>query len=227
MAKIGYIMVTPHYDNLEADRSWMNEYGCIQIIEESEENEKTRPLWKKLMLSLERGDEVVITKFSNALRGSRELAIFLEFCRVKVIRVISIRDRIDSGDTLFPDTKASAILEMFGSLPDEAILEMFGSLPDEALALRKAAAHETKLKQKMILSPDDMSKFKESKKEKEATIINMYMAGYPIDEIWRACGYKSRSSIFRVLNENNIKLNRGKHSGPRGQSRNGVKGRIR
>ena len=35
---------------------------------------------------------------------------------------------------------------------------------------------------------------------------NMYMAGYPIDEIWRACGYKSRSSIFRVLNENNIKL---------------------
>ena len=162
MAKIGYIMVTPHYDNLEADRSWMNEYGCIQIIEESEENEKTRPLWKKLM----------------------------------------IRDRIDSGDTLFPDTKASAILEMFGSLPDEA------------LALRKAAAHETKLKQKMILSADDMSKFKESKKEKEATIINMYMAGYPIDEIWRACGYKSRSSIFRVLNENNIKLNRGKHSGP-------------
>ena len=96
MAKIGYIMVTPHYDNLEADRSWMNEYGCIQIIEESEENEKTRPLWKKLMLSLERGDEVVITKFSNALRGSRELAIFLEFCRVKVIRVISIRDRIHS-----------------------------------------------------------------------------------------------------------------------------------
>ena len=105
MAKIGYIMVTPHYDNLGADRSWMNEYGCIQIIEESEENEKTRPLWKKLMLSLERGDEVVITKFSNALRGSRELAIFLEFCRVKVIRVISIRDRIDSGDTLFPIQK--------------------------------------------------------------------------------------------------------------------------
>lgn len=202
MAKIGYIMVPSHYDHLEADKAWMNEYGCVQIIEESEENEKTRPLWKKLMLSIGRGDELVISKFSNALRGSRELAIFLEFCRVKVIRIISIRDRIDSRDKLFPETKASAILEMFGSLPDEA------------LVLRKSAAHVTKLKQKMILSPDEMSKFKESKKEKEATIINMYMAGYPIDEIWRACGYKSRSSIFRVLNENNIKLNRGKHSGP-------------
>jgi hypothetical protein len=29
-----------------------------------------------------------------------------------------------------------------------------------------------------------------------------------------ACGYKSRSSIFRGLNDNNIKLNREKHSGP-------------
>ena len=48
----------------------MNEYGCIQIIEESKENEKTRPLWKKLMLSLGRGDEVVITKFSNKSRSS-------------------------------------------------------------------------------------------------------------------------------------------------------------
>ena len=90
---------------------------------------------------------------------------------------------------LFPETKASAILEMFGSLPDEA------------LALRKTAAHETKLKQKMILSPDDMSKFKESKKEKEATIINMYMAGYPIDEIWRACGYKMLFiNPFNIIN---------------------------
>jgi len=202
MAKIGYIMNAEHVDSMQSERQWMNDYGCIQIIEESEENERSRPLWKKLMLSLERGDELVIAKFSNALRGSRELAIFLEFCRVKVIRVISVGDRIDSGDKLFPETKASAILEMFGSLPDEA------------LALRKAAAHVTKLKQKMILSPEDMSKFKESKMEKEATIINMYTAGYPIDEIWRACGYKSRSSIFRVLNENNIKLNRGKHSGP-------------
>lgn len=202
MAKIGYIMVASHYDHLDADRQWMKEYGCLQIIEERDENEKTRPLWKRLMLSLERGDELVITKFSNALRGSRELAIFLEFCRVKVIRVISIGDRIDSGDILFPDTKASAILQMIGSLPDEA------------LALRKSAAHVTKLKQKMIPTVQKQSNFKETKMDKEVTIINMYTSGHPINEIWRASGYKSRSSIFRILNQNGIKLNRGKHSGP-------------
>ena len=90
MAKIGYIMAISQYDRLEEDRKWMNDYGCIRIVEESDENERNRPLWKQLMVALQRGDELVISKFSNALRGSRELATFLEFCRVKVIRIVSI-----------------------------------------------------------------------------------------------------------------------------------------
>ena len=77
MAKVGYIMATSQYDKLEEDRKWMNEFGCVRIIEESDDNERHRPLWKQLMAALQRGDELVIPKFSNALRGSRELAIFL------------------------------------------------------------------------------------------------------------------------------------------------------
>ena len=84
MAKVGYIMAISQYDKLEEDRKWMNEFGCVRIIEESDDNERHRPLWKQLMAALQRGDELVIPKFSNALRGSRELATFLEFCRVKV-----------------------------------------------------------------------------------------------------------------------------------------------
>ena len=83
MAKIGYIMVAPHYEHLEADWKWMKDFGCVNIFEEDEAYEKTRPQWKQLMTSLERGDELVIAKFSNALRGSRELAMFLEVCRIK------------------------------------------------------------------------------------------------------------------------------------------------
>ena len=100
MAKIGYIMAISQYDKLEEDREWMNNFGCIRIIEECDENERNRPLWKQLMVALQRGDELVIPKFSNAIRGSRELATFLEFCRVKAIRVISIHDRIDSKNQL-------------------------------------------------------------------------------------------------------------------------------
>ena len=136
MAKIGYIMAISQYDKLEEDREWMNNFGCIRIVEECDENERNRPLWKQLMVALQRGDELVIPKFSNAIRGSRELATFLEFCRVKAIRVISIHDRIDSKNQLFPETKPSDVLEMMGALPEEV------------LALRKTAEH-------MVAGEDD------------------------------------------------------------------------
>ena len=201
MAKIGYIMVTEHYERLEEDRSWMNDYGCVQIIEERDADEKQRPLWKQLMTALERGDELVIAKFSNAIRGSRELAAFLEFCRVKVIRIISIHDRIDSKNELFPETKPSDVLEMMGSLPDEA------------LALRKASAHVVKLQEKMIVTMPPVSTAKKRRVEREKTVINLYNAGHPIDDIWKASGFHSRSSVFRILNKHGIELNRGKHCG--------------
>ncbi len=203
MAKIGYIMVAPHYEYLEADRKWMQDYGCVNIFEEDEAYEKTRPQWKQLMTSLERGDELVVAKFSNALRGSRELAMFLEVCRIKVIRVISIHDRIDSKDELFPDTKSSDVLEMFGSLPEEVLVQ------------RKAAAHRVRLKQKRITAPPVLISTPATKRlQREQTVINMYAAGYSIEDIWHASGFKSRSSVFRILNKHGIPLNRGKHVGP-------------
>lgn len=202
MAKVGYIMATSQYDKLEEDRKWMNEFGCVRIIEESDDNERHRPLWKQLMAALQRGDELVIPKFSNALRGSRELAIFLKFCRVKVIRIISIHDRIDSSNILFPETKPSDVLVMMGSLPDEV------------LALRKSAEHVIKLQEKMIVSLPPVSASKMQKLDREKTVVNLYVAGHPIEEIWRASGFRSRSSVFRILNKHGIKLNRGNHSGP-------------
>ena len=202
MAKVGYIMAISQYDKLEEDRKWMNEFGCIRIVEESDENERSRPLWKQLMVALQRGDELVISKFSNALRGSRELATFLEFCRVKVIRIISIHDKIDSRNLLFPETTPADVLEMMGSLPEEVF------------SLRRSAAHVVHLQEKMIVSLPPVSTSKMRKLDREKTVINLYAAGHPIDDIWRASGFRSRSSVFRILNKHGIKLNRGNHSGP-------------
>ena len=134
MAKVGYIYSSGQHDTFATDKTWMEEYGCCRIIEEDEGQEKTRPEWKQLMDCLERGDELVISKFSNALRGVRELAMFLEFCRVKVIRIISIQDRIDSRGELFPNTSIADVLFMFGSLPEEVI------------TLRKSATHVERIK---------------------------------------------------------------------------------
>ena len=49
MVKIGYIMAISQYDRLEEDRKWMNDYGCIRIVEESDENERNRPRLSSLL----------------------------------------------------------------------------------------------------------------------------------------------------------------------------------
>ena len=119
MAKVGYIFNVPHYEGIDKDKAWMMDYGCVNIIEESSDMEAIRPGWKLLMANLERGDELILSKFSNAIRNLSELAFLLETCRIKVIRVISINDKIDSKGKLFPDTTVPQVLNMFGAIPEE------------------------------------------------------------------------------------------------------------
>ena len=197
MAKIGYIYLAEGYESLQEDKAWMKQYGCCRIVEEKPENEKMRPEWKALLLSLDRGDELVVSKFSNALRGSRELACFLELCRIKVIRIISLNDRIDSKDKLFPETKTSDILDVIGSLPAEVA------------TLKKASVHIMHLRE--VKTKTTTTK---KRQQREASIINMYNSGHSIDDIWSASGFRSRSSVFRILKKYGVTLNRGPHSGP-------------
>lgn len=211
MAKVGYIFMAKHCDTLKEDKEWMRKYGCVQVVEEEECHEVLRPQWKQLTASLERGDEIVVSKFSNAVRGSRELSAFIELCRIKVVRIISIHDCIDTENKLFQDTKVSDVMEMFGSLPEEVA------------ALRKASAHVTHL-QTNIKSPIKKAK-SISRREREETIVEMYNNRYSLDDIFKVSGFGSRSSIFRILNKYGVQLNRGKCSGPRtkkkGKDKNG------
>lgn len=202
MAKIGYIFKANYYDGIDADREWMQQYGCVQIIEEAVEHETLRPQWKQLMACLERGDEIVVSKFSNAVRGLRELAAFIELCRIKVVRIISIHDKIDTNGKYFPDTTAAEVLEMFGALPEEVSV------------LRQSSAHIMHL-QKNIKAPAKGTKAITSKAEREKTIVDMYNNGYSLNDIWVMSGFNSKSSVFRILNKYGVQLNRGRTSGPR------------
>ena len=79
MAKVGYIF-KENNDSFDAEREWMQRYGCVQIVEETVEHETLRPMWKQLMANLQRGDEIVISKFSkrvnsNWFGGTQVLAV--------------------------------------------------------------------------------------------------------------------------------------------------------
>ena len=154
----------------------------------------------QLMASLGRGDELVVAKFSNAVRDLRGLAALVELCRIKVVRLVSIHDKIDTLGELFPDTTAAQVLEMFGALPEEVAV------------LRKSSSHIMQLQQ--TIKPP-VTKKAMSRAEREKTIVDMYNNGYSIDDIWEVSGFNSKSSIWRVLNKYGVYLNRGRTSGPR------------
>lgn len=199
MAKVGYIF-RENNDSFDREMEWMQQYGCIQIIEETFEHETLRPMWKQLMSNLQRGDEIVVTKFSNAVRGLRELAVFIELCRIKIVRIISIHDKIDTQGELFPNTTITDVLWLIGAFPEEIA------------ALRKSSAHIEKLR-KNIKAPTTPQVL--TKAQRDKVIVDMYINGHSFDDIHAASGFNSKSSIWRILNKYNVKLDRGRSSGPR------------
>lgn len=195
MAKVGYVMNYAGY-RANTDKEWMKRFGCNEIMEEQQDYE-LRTEWNKLLDRLNKGDELVVSKLSHVLRETRQLSYLLEYCRLKEIRLISIHDRIDSGNELFPETQMSDILNVVALLPKEAF------------DIRKSSDAVRKVKSRMrTLSPVDYNRI-----ERKEFVVNMYKSGHLINEIWKASGFRSRSSVFRVLKEAGITLNRGRKKG--------------
>ena len=151
------------------------------------------------MLSrIQSGDVIVVSRLSNALRGIRELGVLLGLCKEYGIRLVSIHDEIDSKGKMFPDTTAADVLDVIGRISAETT------------AIRRSEARI--LQRRKDMKPKTEKESIRLKKEK--TVVNMYNSGHSIDDIWKVSGYKSRTSVFRVLNRNGVQLNRGRHQGP-------------
>jgi DNA invertase Pin-like site-specific DNA recombinase len=197
MATTGYMFLSRNLQSHDEDLAWMKDFGCDSIIEESGSQEKLRPEWRRMLAGLRKGDTVVVSRLGNALRGIRELGAFLDLCNEVGVRIVSIHDRIDSGNLLFPDTTQADILRTIGGLSAEAT------------AIRRSENRMLmKRKGKVNLVKDAL------RVDREKAIVNMYNSGVSMDDIWRMSGFKSRTSVFRVLNRNGVELNRGRHQGP-------------
>ena len=198
MAKFGYLFHSRNLVTRDEDRVWMTKFGCGTVIEEDGIQERFRPEWRRMLSNLKDGDVVVVSRLSNALRGIRELGVLLGLCKECGIRLISIHDEIDSKGKLFPDTTAGDVLDVIGRISAETT------------AIRRSEARI--LQRRRDMKPKTEKESVRLKKEK--TVINMYNSGHSIDDIWKVSGYKSRTSVFRVLNRNGVQLNRGRHQGP-------------
>ena len=192
MAKTGYLFLAKGYKAREEDIAWMKEFGCDSIVIEEGIKERLRPQWRKLLTLLKKGDEIVLTRLSNAVRGIRELGAFLDLCRAYRIRIVSIHDKIDTKNELFPETTVGEVLDVISRISEEATKVR----RSEGRIIRELKTQK-KEKTKSALRQD-----------REKMIINMYRSGHAIEDIWRVSGYKSRTPIFRVLQRNGVELDR-------------------
>lgn len=101
-------------------------------------------------------------------------------------------DKIDTDGILFPETT------------NKDILQTIANISAEVNVLRRSIYKGHKVKS--LTKPKTLKAG--LKMDREQTIIKMYNAGHQINEIWHATGYKSRTSVFRVLKRNGIELNR-------------------
>ena len=137
MAKVGYIFKADRYDGLEADKEWMEKYGCVQVIEESVDNEALRPKWKQLVARSRkrrrnRGGQ--IQQRSPSGRANRPRSSSCAESRW-CVSYPSMTGSYSRGK-LFPETTAADVLEMSGALPEEVAV------------LRYSSAHVMNLQQK-------------------------------------------------------------------------------
>lgn len=186
MCKLAYIFDTIDDNSL----AWIKEYGCERILTDKAANEQSRPKLRQAIKQLQTGDEFIIAKFSNAVRGIHEMYILMEICRLKGVRLISINDSIDSWNSVFQEPSSSSLLKTIGSL----------SMEVNNLRRRVEIA-------KPGVKPELTSNKKAEKLKRNVRVINMYLAGHSLQGIcsqMKIC----RTLVYNILRRNGIPYRR-------------------
>ncbi len=122
--------------------------------------------------------------FDNAFSNFNDLMFFLKLCSSKNIRIISLKDSLDTSDELFPKARTQDTLRAIANMTVAKGQAAFDDFQAELLS----------------------DKFHEKKLKKYRMVINMYNAGYSIKEIMSRTGYHGKSNIYRILHMFNVEL---------------------
>lgn len=116
--RLGYFMLGSLPESKDDDVNKLQVAGCDTIFIDRFEDEEKRPQWRNMLSEVKRNDEIVILRLSNAVKGLIPLVSFFEICRVKRIRIISLKDKFDSWDEMFPSS-ISQLIDAIGAFPGD------------------------------------------------------------------------------------------------------------
>lgn len=186
MARIGYIVTELPEQRIDEDEQRIKKENCDIIYRERYNVEgETKELKKLMMDNLNDRDEVIFLSMANAFKGVRPLCLFLNISRIKNLRIIFLRDRIDSYEEKYESST-------------ENLLHAISTLTEDSYAIRKIR----KLSEKRERSRSQARQLRNEK------CVELYKAGVPTDEIKKQVGFRSKSSVFRILRASGVKTDR-------------------
>ena len=183
MNNIGYIGGAHNIEQRQDYLGGMRKHGCSDIHIEERKGRK-RPQWDAFIDHLDCGDSAVLVSFDNAFRNFNDMVFFIKYCTKMNIRIISLNDKLDTQDALFPESKTANTL----------------ALVCKVFAKRDRNSHDDL--EAELYSND----FADRKLKRYKMVINMYKAGYSVKEIMEKTGYRGKSSIYRVLHKYNVRM---------------------
>lgn len=186
MAKYGYIL---HEANDSTIRR-IEENGCCRIFIESRYDTRTRPQRRNLLRQIENNDEIIVPRLCHIVNGCTGLAVFLEYCEVRNIRLVSIEDRIDTAGILYNGES------------DRNMVSAFKTLTSDVAAIKKENGEKPLQMPVAVQTASRNRKF-----QRDSCVISMYLAGLNTDDILRHNGI-GKSTLFRILRKHAIPTDR-------------------
>ena len=173
MKHIAYGNIAQRNEEKEAIIDSLKKMNCPVFIESDIDNRREK--WTEFIDILQEGDTAIIYSFSNTFVNYHDMIFFLKYCFTQDIRIVSLADKLDTQDILFPETHTKDVL----LLVCKVFLQKKKSI-DNLEADYSQSKSEEKLKRYML-------------------VINMYSSGYSIKDIMTKTGYRGKSNIYRIL----------------------------
>lgn len=186
MARYGYLLNEAKDTTMDA----MEAMGCCRIFRESRFDTMTRPQRKNLLCQIGDNDEIVVPRLCHVVNGCSQLGVFLEYCDMRNIRLISVEDRIDTAGILYDGESDRNMVSAFKTLASDivAIKKDYGEVPLQMPSSLKTTRREKKI-------------------QRDTQVIRMYLTGLNINDVLRLNSI-GKSTLFRILRKHGIPTDR-------------------
>lgn len=186
----GYARVSTRDQNLDMQLDVLQQQECVKIFCEKISGIKKRPELEHCLSMLREGDVLVVYKLDRLARSLSEIVRICSELESKNIRIKSVKDNIDTTDYMGKFT-----MHIFAALAEFERNVILERTREGRLAAQKRGK---KFGRPHGLNPEAQAKVKKA--------ALLYRQGEPIRNICRIINVKSKSTLYKYLQLEDVPL---------------------